>query len=56
MKKGIENFKPIISEKDKQLQDLENISEAAKISYRTVKEKNKQLKQPITLIKKKYRK
>ena len=53
IKKDIENFKIMISEKDKQLQDLKNILQAAKTSYRKVTEENKQLKQHITIIKQK---
>ena len=51
--KDIENFKVIISEKDRQLRDLKNILQAAKTSYRKVTEGNKQLKQHIAIIKQK---
>ena len=53
IEKDIENFKIMISEKDKQLHDLKNILQAAKTSYRKVTEENKQLKQHITIIKQK---
>ena len=53
IKKDIKNFKIMISEKDKQLQDLKNILQAAKTSYRKVTEENKQLKQHITIVKQK---
>ena len=53
IKKDIENFKIMISEKDKQLQDLKNILQAAKTSCRKVTEENKQLKQHVTIIKQK---
>ena len=51
IKKDIENFKLVISEKEKQLRDLKNILLAAKASYRKVTEENQQLKQLIVLIK-----
>ena len=51
IKKDIENFKLVISEKEKQLRDLKNILLDAKSSYRKVKEENQQLKQLIVLIK-----
>ena len=47
----IENFKLVISEKDKQLRDLKNILFAAKASYKKVTEENQKLKQHIVLIK-----
>ena len=47
----IENFKLVISEKDKQLRDLKNILFAAKASYKKVTEENQQLKQHLVLIK-----
>ena len=53
IKKDIENFKIMISEKDKQLQDLKNILQAVKTSCRKVTEENKQLKQHVTIIKQK---
>ena len=53
IKKDIENFKIIISEKDKQLHDLKNIIQSAKTSYQKVTEENKQPKQHITIIKQK---
>ena len=51
IKKDTENFKLVISEKEKQLRDLKNILLAAKASYRKVTEENQQLKQLIVLIK-----
>ena len=51
IKKDIENFKLVISEKEKQLRDLKNILLAAIASYRKVTEENQQLKQLIVLIK-----
>ena len=51
IKKDIENFKLVISEKEKQLRDLKNILLTAKASYRKVTEENQQLKQLIVLIK-----
>ena len=51
IKKDIENFKLVISEKDKQLRDLKNILFAAKASYKKVTEGNKHLKQRIVSIK-----
>ena len=47
----IENFKLVISEKDKQLRDLKNILFAAKASYKKVTEENQQLKKHLVLIK-----
>ena len=49
----IENFKLVISEKDKQLHDLKIILFAAKASYKKVTEENQKLKQHIVLIKEK---
>ena len=51
IKKDIENFKIIISEKDKQLYKQKNILKVAKNSYQQVTKENKQLKQYITTIK-----
>ena len=51
IKKDIENFKIIISEKDKQLYELKNILKAAKNNYQHLTKENKQLKQYITTIK-----
>ena len=51
IKKDIENFMLVISEKDKQLRDLKKILFAAKASYKKVTEENQQLKQRIVLIK-----
>ena len=47
----IENFKLVISEKDKQLRDLKNILFTAKASYKKVTEENQQLKKHLVLIK-----
>ena len=49
--KKTENFKHVISEKDKQLCDPKNILCAAKASYKKVTEENQHLKQRIVLIK-----
>ena len=51
IQKDIENFKIIISEKDKQLYDLKNILKSAKNSYQQVTKENKQLEQYIKTIK-----
>ena len=51
IEKDIENFKIIISEKDKEPYDLKNILKAAKNGYQQVTKENKQLKQYITTIK-----
>ena len=51
IEKDIENFKIIISEKDKEPNDLKNILKAAKNGYQQVTKENKQLKQYITTIK-----
>ena len=51
IKKDIETFMLVISEKDKQLRDLKKILFAAKASYKKVTEENQQLKQRIVLIK-----
>ena len=51
IKRNIENFKFVISKKDKQLHDLKNILFAAKARYKKVAEENQQLKQRIALIK-----
>ena len=55
IEKDIENFKIIISEKDKQLHDIKNVLNAANNSYRQVTEENKQLKHCITNVKNDYR-
>ena len=46
-----ENFKVMISKKDKQLYDLKSILNAAKNSYQQVTKENKQLKQYLATIK-----
>ena len=40
IKRNIENFKLVISKKDKQLHDLKNILFAAKARYKEVAEEN----------------